>query len=180
MDTLRGIDIIDGSLPFRIAQLEAAADRSIAYLVDWPKIAAELVASGADAPSLVELASQYADADTRTIRRLVLASGEDLNLGRPLRDDAVRCLGLIFCRAFAEDLVTPSWILDVVVELTDYGQLDWDVYLVFTPLFEWKEIASRRTRIETRVKGSARELLDRASESLESMILRLTTGAPLA
>lgn len=172
MDVLSGIDITDGSLLFRVALLEVAADRSITYMADWPMIASEMIASGADAPAMVELASQYSDADGPTIRSLVLEAARDLGLSEPQAVDAVRCLGLMVCRAFVDERITPLQALDLVVELTGYGELDWDLYVAFAPLFDWDVVVGRNWIVEKQVRATARKLTP--SEPLESIILRLT------
>jgi len=173
MDVLRGINIEDGSLLFRVAMLEDAAGRSLGY-VEWPMAAAESVAAGLDSPALVSLAGQYVGADSFEVRELVLRAAEELGLARPARVDAIECLVLIVCSAVLKDFISLQKALSIVSDLTDYGELAWDLYLAFTPIYDWEDLPQYRSDIAVQVKASATESLNAAGGSLESVILNLT------
>lgn len=178
MNMLTGIAISDGTLPFRIAIMEAAAGTSRGLFPDWTLVAADAVAFGLDGAAMVELASQYSDVDSVTLRRLVVEAGEEIGLRLPSQTDAVRCLGLIICRATVEELIPLPTPLYLIAELTERGALDWDLYLAFVSLHEWDDSPWRDVHREV-VLASAQELLDESAVSVENLILASTGGAAL-
>jgi len=180
MDLLDGIGIDDGTLPFRIAVLEAASGRSLGFRFDWPMVAAESLAAELDTPELVALASAYSDADSITIRELVMSAAASIGLRHPSPVEAIRVLGMIVSQELLDDSITPVQALDIVSYLTESGNLDWDLYVPYTPAYDWDEIPYLRDQRKVRreitatVKAGARELVRRDGLSLGDTILKMT------
>lgn len=174
MDLLDGLGIDDSTLPFRIAVLEDAAGRSLGIGFDWPMVAAESLSAGLDTPALVALASVYADADSITIRELVLNAAASIGLLHPSRAEAIRALGKIVSQAVLDDSITPVRALSIVTSLTEYGNLDWDLYVQYAPAYDWEELPHFRDEINAQLKGGARELVGEDKPPLGEMIVNLT------
>lgn len=174
MDLLDGIGIDDSSLPFRIAVLEDSSGRSLGMDFDWPMIAAESLAAGFDTPALVNLASAYVDAESITIRELVLSSAAELGLQRPSPPNAIRALGMIVSQALLNGSITPVPALGVVASLTDYGDLDWELYLMYVPAYDWEELPHSQDEITEQLRSSAHELLGADGRPLSEVIIDLT------
>lgn len=178
MDLLDDLGIDDGTLPFRIAVLQEASGRLLGVDFDWPMVAAESLAAGLETPALVSLAAAYRDADSITIRQLVLASAAEIGLRRPSPGEAIRCWGMIVNRALLNDLITPDRALRVIESLTDYGDLDGDLFLLYAPAYDWDEAPAARDDITAQVKMSVREALGAGERPLREILLEITGTTP--
>lgn len=174
MDLLDGIGIDDGTLPFRIAVLEDAWGRSLGVDYDWPMVATESLAAGLSTPALVSLASVYSDTDSFTIRQLVLTAAAEIGLRYPSPAEAIRTLGMIVNQALLNDSITPVGALTLVESLTDHGNLNWDLYVQYAPVYDWDEEHHFRAEITDRLKADARELIGGDERTLCERILEIT------
>jgi hypothetical protein len=165
-------------LQFRLGLIEQAVEPACFLGVEWPNLAAQMLADNFDSPTLRVLAGEGDRTDSDTLRRLVAKVCEEMSYRLPHSDDAIRVTAVALCvRAASGQMSVPNAARQIFgMTILRSSPVQTELNDAFGAVWQWDDVPQYRAEIELDLRESIDRYARGGDAELDEQISRATSA----
>jgi hypothetical protein len=164
-------------LQFRLGLIEQSVEQARFLGIDWPNLAAQMLADGFDGPTLRILAGEGDRTDSDTLRQLVANVCKEMNYRLPDSDEAIRVTAVALCvQAASGQISIPSAARHIIGLTTPRPTpVQKELRDAFVEVWDWDDLPQYRSEIELALRKSIDRYASGGDAELDEQIRRATS-----